>query len=392
MTPVSNIVASDILAEQCKPQTLADVVEGYLTERQIFNEKYYVSYLKYAKNAWERIFYDTLFVYNAVWLPLKQMPNGDYYVQLPKNSKKFISANIDDGCGYLRRITYNENIDVIPQPSTQQCNCAGIIASFVATTQYLFTSGGVDYYQTQYLQYLPCGDIVENTVTPAKVYHDYTGDTPGDYNNDYNNDYSHPSQEAYGNFTIQNQTSQRILCSLETDEFNCPLSTPNNIQMLQNCCGCYSNYFQNVYNNFSWQPYNDVRGQVRMSEDKKCLIYKPGCRFYTSNNTLQNPTIPQPLPVPSQLFIPDFLLIYYQGNATGNEVTGAAIVPDEFYINECMMLGIDHYSMRLNRTYSTNEKTEAKRVFEAALDNLLISKMLIDFGTLKRLAELPPTW
>ena len=57
-------LSDNITAEQENIFTLADATEEYLTERQIFNEKFYPSYIRYAANAWSEIFTDTLFIFN----------------------------------------------------------------------------------------------------------------------------------------------------------------------------------------------------------------------------------------------------------------------------------------------------------------------------------------
>ena len=61
------IETSNDIVQQEQITTLADKTEDYMLEKQIFNEKFYPSYLKYAANAWSELFYDTLYIYSARW-------------------------------------------------------------------------------------------------------------------------------------------------------------------------------------------------------------------------------------------------------------------------------------------------------------------------------------
>ncbi len=371
-----NELYDNITAEQENIFTLADATEEYLTERQIFNEKYYPSYFRYAANAWSEIFIDTLFVFNGRWLPVK-LVNGVYTVSFPKDCKGFISANVKNNCNLIKRVPYNSSVNVIPKPNPHKYTCEGIISSFVTTTKYLFTSGGKDYYEKQYLQYCPNGDIVENTQTPVKKYLDYIGDTAGDYNNDHGNDYSH-DQEAFGNFEIVTETTQRILANLDTEEDGCPKNTESNIDKIVTCCGCYSNLVQNccdippVYDAMDIGVY----GCVTLNEGRTGLVYTPPSNY---NNLCSGA-------------IPDYLMVYFRGSANGNEVTGAAVIPDDFYIRNALTLGIDWYSVRLSRNMPEKEKQFYRARFEQSLNEIVRSKFNMNLQTLVSISEIKTTW
>lgn len=370
MTDLANDITTEITQ-----LTLADMVESYLQERMIFNEKYYASYLKFAANAWAEIFHDTLYVYNGRWLPVKQLTNGQYFIKFPKDCNGFISANILDHCQFVKRIPYNSDVNVIQKPSSVTVSCQSMVSSMVTTTQYLFTSGGVDYYQKQYLEYCPNGDIIERTVTPVKQYLDFNGDTAGDYNPDYNGDYSRP---VFGNFQIINNTEQRILVNLDTDENGCPLDTIENVNKLVTYCGCYSHYAQNCLTDYP--VFNSLKigeyGCVTLTEDRRGLIYTPPTTF-------------------SHCFkgsIPDYIMVYFKGNSSGNEVTGAAIIPDDFYVKNALTLGTDYYSVRLNRTISEREKPMYRARFDEAINNLVRNRLFFNTDVLTKVSELKRRW
>lgn len=370
-------LSDTIIAEQESVFTLADMTESYMDEKQIFNEKYYVSYLKYAGNAWAELFNDTLFCFNARWLPVVKVGNT-YTVRFPKDcSRGFISANVTDNCNLVKRIPYNSNVSVITKPNPASYNCSVIVSSFVTTTKLLFTSGGIDYYQKQYLRYCPNGDIIEVTITPLKKYLDYIGDIPGDYNDDYNNDYSMP-QEAFGNFVIAYDKQQRLLCNLDTEENGCPKNTEDNTQKLIECCYCYSNLLQNccniapVYTSVGMNDY----GCVTLNESRNGLVYTPPVNFYK----LCNGTIP------------DYIMVYFKANSSGNEVTGAAIIPDDFFIRNALTLGIDWYAMRLSNKYSWKEKLESRAMFDHAINEIIRSKFFMSLEVLTQVSEIQTIW
>lgn len=353
--------------------TLADCVRMYMTERQIFNEKYYVSFLRYASNAWEELFHDTLYVYNARWCEVK-FTDGQYIVNIPKDCRGFISANIEDHCGDLKRVPYDAGVNVIPKPNPAPCDCTVAISSFITTTKYVFSNAGEDYYETTYLKYCPNGDIIENIKTPVKKYQEGTGDLGGDYNPDYNDDYSHPT---FSNFTIDYQTSQRVLCNLDTNEDGTPKNTESNIKKLKRYCVGHSHHMQDVV---SAPVLNTLDiselGSITLSENRRQLIYTPPRHHHLLHKQ----------------GLPDYLQLYFRGSALGNEITGAVIIPDDWFIRNAMMCGIDSYSMRFNRTYTANEKLASRALFDSTINDIVRSKLLMNVDIMKRVTEIKIRW
>lgn len=366
-------IASNI-GEQTVDITLADMVDDYMNQRQIFNEKYYSSFLKYAANAWEELFHDTLYIYNARWVQVENK-DGRYKIKLPKDCKSFISANLVDECNNLQRIPYNSSVPVIEKPSSLVVTCDAIITSFVTTTKYMFSNNGVDYYQTTTLKYCPNGDIIENIKTPVKKYGQGTGDTGGSYAPDYNVDYNTP---VFSNFTIDYEVSQTVLCNLDTNEDGTPINSQDNIDKLTTYCGGYSHYKNHVDSTYPVYDTENIKkyGSVTLSEDRRSLIYTPPQKHWNLNNQV----------------ILDYILIYFRGSALGNEITGAVVIPDDWFIRDAMILGTDYYSMRLNRNYSEGEKTTARARFDTAINNIIRSKLLMNVDTLNRISEIRKAW
>lgn len=363
--------------------TLADEVESYMLEKLIFNEKYYPSFLKYGANAWSELFYDTLYIFQARWLPVTNV-NGKNIVKFPKDCKGFISANLVNECNITKRIPLNTQINTIDRPQLTQTNtvsCQDFVSSFVATTLYLFTNQGVDYYQTTYLQYCANGDIIQRTVTPTKKYLDYVGDNLGDYNNDHNNDYS-LYNPTFSNFKIENVVDQTILTNLDTDENGCPINSTSNFEKLNCYCGCYSNIYNNFLNNCcsSEVLYNSTDtgcyGCVTLSEDQRCLIYTPPSSFTSCSGGV----------------MPQYIMVYFKGSALGNEITGAAIIPDDWHIKNALTLGIEYYSIRINNKFTQNEKTAARAAFDDAINKLIVNKMDMSLSRLTNITEPKTKW
>lgn len=351
--------------------TLADKTEEYMLERQIFNEKYYPSFLKYAQNAWSEIVQDTLYAFNARWIKLELKSDGTYYIPFPRDCKNFISANLVDNCGLTKRIPYNSSVNVIPKPQPSSCDCGAIISTFITTTKYMFSSGGIDYYQKTYLKYCPNGDIIERVVTPTKKYADYVGDQPGDYNEDFNDDYSHEA-ESFSNFTIINSVDQRVLVNLDTNEDGTPKNTEENVKKLDEFCGCYS-LFNNCCSNLNPVLQTEdigLYGCVTLSENRRYLVYTPPSTFRSLCSES----------------IPDYVLVYFKASSKGNEITGAAIIPDDFFINNALILGIEYYSKRVNPTFSINDKKFARSEFNHSLNELIRSKLFMNTDVMQRIS------
>lgn len=335
--------------------TLLNCVEEYLAMRQIDKKKYLPSYLICAKNVWKHLFKNTIYAVNSSWFTLKKGTPYNY-VDVPKGCVRLFSASVVADNGRIEELFYDNLVNIIPKPSTKKCGCTcecgGLcddINSMTYTTKVMFTINGVDYVEKKWVKTCPNGDVIEYKETPAKKYNDFTGDS-GDYMNDYNNDYDIGS-DPFSNFTIETVKSQKIICKLSVKECGCPEETEENIEKLNEFCGCYlpANSFCKKRNieTFLSEINSDCRGRVKVSE---C-----GTKLYFIPDKKKNGT-------------PEFMLLNWQ---TSGEDCGSAVQVPEYSL-EAMFTGIHYYSIRFNSSYSQSEKQEAKYDFRDK-ENSIIS-------------------
>lgn len=357
--------------DECPCYTLSEATEEYLLTRGVDKKKYYTRYLVIAQRVWQKIFWNTLWVSKSVWQTLKKGDPYDY-IDVPKGAMRIFTINVNDDCGKIVPLWYNNQLDVVKKPlvrkcGCEKCDCAGLcedVNGFTVTTKVLFTINGIDYSEKTWLKYCPNGDIWEYSQIPTKKYLDFTGDA-GDYNNDYNNDY-YIGEPPLANFEIVTQTVQRKICALTIKPCGCPEETPENQQLLLTNCGCFlpfSNTLRRCHcDPFLANPNPDCLGEVKISECGTRIYYRPtwdrhrqACMAGSVNPT-GGPRLPQ------------FLNIIYQTD--GKTVDSQTVVP-EFSI-WAMFAGIDHFSKQFNNKYSLAEKKSSEYYFEDQCNKIIV--------------------
>lgn len=335
---------------QANCMTLSELTDEYLASRFIDRKKYFDSYLIIAKRAWQRVFRNTLYEVQSVWLTVQAgVPYN--YIEVPKNAQRIFSVNVVDKKGKIQPLFYNNQLNIIPQPTSpscgcDKCKCDGICDDFsstTTTTQLLFSYNGVQYFKKCWIRLCPDGSVIQWCETPTKSYNDVTG-TPGDYNQDYNNDYL-IGTPGLDNFTIVNQITQTKLCALEIKPCGCPTDTPQNVELINNFCGCF--FPSGVWHRHHEREctfLDDINdngyGEVKINEDNTRIYFKP---------TRHSPIHNDPL-------VPTYLLLSFQTN--GLDCTSEVLVPD--YAYDYMTTTIDFRAKRFNSKYSMGEKQMAK--------------------------------
>lgn len=372
----SEVIAKDI--------TLADGLNEYLALRQIDKRKYYPSYLIAAKNVWKDLFEGTIYSMNSIWKPLKK---GDpyLYVDLPKDCQRLFSVSIEDHCGDIKPIYYNNRLNVVSKPTEKKCgcdscNCGGLcsdVNSTVLNTRILFSLNGVNYIEKTWVKYCPNGDMVEYKEIPTKKYNDFRGDG-GDYNADYNGDFS-SNNSAFSNYDIVVNTTQRKICSLTTQPCGCPEETPENEAILIEHCGCFLPFFghhrRHHCDHFLTDTNTEKYGAVKLSECGTKIFYRPSHRHH-HHHLKENK-------------LPDFLLISYQTNSEPTSITDQVVMPDVYAYKNCLWTGIDFMSKRFNNKYPANEKQLAKYEYNDASNKLIGYLNPLNFEDLGDIQDLP---
>jgi hypothetical protein len=325
----------------CSVYTISEGVEKYMNDRMITKKKFFPAYLNIAKDTWQTIFRNTLWVIQTRWLTLKA---GDpySYIDMPRGVSRLLGVQVKDHCNLLQPLYYNAQLDIVPQPAEKKCgcpcpDCAGLcedVNSFSVSTQLLFSIAGVPYYEKTWLKYCPNGDILEYKEIPTKKYNTIVGDG-GDFNADFNDDYFIGSS-PFGDYTVVTVKQQRKICHLETLACGCPAETPENCQILNDTCGCNLNWSCRGRRRHCRQYSENINpnhwGEIKLSECMTKIFYRPSrhWRHCTGKE------------------FPDFLQVSYQG--TGIEVDAETTFPD--FCIDAMTTGIDWRSKRFNGRYS----------------------------------------
>ena len=125
-------------------------------------------------------------------------PGDPYpYINVPKSAVRLFSVMDVDRHNKLLPLFYNDQINVLPLPTTQdcgcqQCDCTGAqdeLTGLTYTTTALFTINGITYYEKSWMKLCSNGDILQYREVPTKKYNDMRGNF-GDFNNDFNQDFS----------------------------------------------------------------------------------------------------------------------------------------------------------------------------------------------------------
>lgn len=330
---------------------LSEFLDEFLATRFIDRKKYYDAYLIIAKRAWQKLFRNTLYEVQTVWLTL-QAGQPYNYIKVPKNAQRIFTVNHVDREGKIQPLFYNNQINIISKPTSptcgcQNCKCDGLcddVGQLQVTTQLLFSYNGIDYFKKCWIKICPNGDTLRFCETPVKSYNDTVG-TPGDYNVDYNNDYliGNPSLD---NFTIVTQTTQEKICALEVKPCGCVVNTPQNVELINNFCGCYFPFGYWAARNEKPKTFLDdinsdcVYGDVKISEDNTKIYYIP-------KKNHANGIAP---------FVPQYLLLSFQTN--GLDCNSEVVVPD--YAFDYLCTDVDYRAKRFNSRYSLGEKQMAK--------------------------------
>lgn len=329
--------------------TLGEITDRFLIRSGIEQKKHFSRYLILAEECWEDIFQNTLWVIKSVWMPTKS-GNPYNYIQMPSDCQRLLSVAIDDKCGLIQPLYYNQQVNVIAKPTSKKCgcaadcNCGGLcesVNSTTVTTKLEFTINSIPYYQTCWIQYCPNGDVLKYCKTPVKKYNNMEGDA-GDFNDDYNNDYL-IGNPPFSDYTIVYIESQEKICKLETYPCGCPVEAESNETLFMDCCGFWVNpncgTKKRRCHQFSENINDNHFGEVKVGPCNTKIYYRP-------NHNWKNYV---------QKEIPDYLLVNYQ--STGTSCGAETLVPQ--YARNLMYAMLDDGRKAFNSSYSQSEKDSA---------------------------------
>lgn len=348
------------MANENKIYTLAEGTDEYLALRQISKKKYFPSYIIAAKWAWKQLFKNTIFAVNSQWFTLQK---GDpyNYVEMPPNTVRLFSVSLTNKHNEIKPLFYDNTINIIAKPTSSQrkcgcnkCDCGGLcddVNSLTYTTKLIFTINGVEYYEKIWTKVCPNGDVIEYRIVPTKKYNSYAGDG-GDYTNDYMNDYN-IGAAPFSDYTIVYPEFQKVICKLDVKPCGCPENTDENIQKLNDYCGCYlpanAHCKKKRDTPFLGEINSDEYGTVKVSECGTKIYYIPPRHHHKHH------------------IQPEFLLVNWQ--TSGENCSQMVQVPD--YAIDTLFTGIDFYSKRFNNSYNKTEKDDAKYAWNSAQNDLI---------------------
>lgn len=345
----------------CAPiQTLSEITDEYLLQRNIIKKKYYTQFLAISKRAWQKIFWNTLWVTQNVWQTVK---DGDPYpyVDIPKDCLRLFSVNTIDDCNKIQPLYYNPQINIISKPVVKKCGCetcecGGLceeLNSLTVTTKEVFTVNGTTYYEKIWIKLCPNGDILEYREVPTKKFNDFIGDG-GDFNNDFNNDYD-IAANPLANYTIVTETFQKKICAVTIKPCGCPEDTEENEETINCYCSCFLPFFglrkKKHCDQFLKNINDNERGEFKLSECGTKAYFKPSRHWKCVTDKKY----------------PDFLLVNYQTN--GINVGAATQVPD--YAVSAMFATMDWMSKRFNNVYNSSEKEAARIECEREINDVI---------------------
>lgn len=327
--------------------SLDEVVDQLFIIKQVDKKKYYDAYLLAAEWTWKDIFKNTIMSQQSVWQTVLQ-DNDGLFVNIPKDAQRVFGAAVVNKHGEIEPIFYNQRLNVTPKPNTK-CGgvCGGLPSTetdWVKTSEYVFTYGGVDYYSYTWIRMLPNGDIQQWVQLPYKKYNTLNGDNTGDYTDDYNDDYLLVNDTS--DLEIAIKETNTILCNLTLKPCGCPDNTPQNIELLNNHCGCYKRYWDRQINQN--QVYSDVdgndKGGVKLSQCGTQLRYKP------HHNDCRGGKIPTRL------------LVNYQTNGVG---CGKIVEVPEYSV-EAIWAGIEYRlsDIKMKQATEPNYLKECKKIIQ----------------------------
>jgi hypothetical protein len=373
-------MTGEIINQPCQKYTLSECVENYLADRQISKKKYFPAYLQMAKKEWQLIFRNTLWVVQSKWETLKEL-DGKLYIDSPTDASRVFGVSVEDHCHLLQPLFYNNQLNIVQKPKRkhcgcESCQCGGLcvdVNSFAMTTNLVFTINGIPFYEKIWMEYCKNGDILEYKEIPTKKYNSTTGDG-GDFNSDFNDDYS-IAAAPFSDYTVVTVKQQRKICKLEILSCGCPSEIPENVELLNNFCGCNltigcnarkrhcKQYFENVNNNH-W-------GEIKFGDDNK-IYYQPSKRWQHLTGKK----------------LPDFLQVDYQPNGLKND--SEVLVPD--YAIDAMEAGINYRAKRFNTKYSAIEREDAKVQAQMEKDKVMAFLHSIDLIFMDTIQDAPIRW
>lgn len=333
----------------CLTYTISQGTDEYLIHRQIDKKKYYTRYLAIAKWVWQDIFQNTLFVVQNSWQTIKRGEPYNY-IDLPTGVSRLFSISVEDECGLLQPLFYNNQLNVVEKPATKKCGCESCDCggtceaanSMTVTTKLIFTINGVEYYEKKWVEVCPNGNILEWTETPTKKYNTLTGDS-GDFNDDYNNDYD-IAAAPFSAYEIVTVKTQRKICNLEMAPCGCPVQSQENEDLIVNNCGCYINWSSRCRTKHCKQHSPNINnnkwGEVKISECGTKVYYKPS-RYWCDCTRRETP---------------EFLLVNYQSNG---QTLGQEIQMPTYSLM-AFWAGLDYRSKVFNDKYGIGEKKAAE--------------------------------
>lgn len=361
--------------------SLAQVTDLFMNERGITKKKYFSQFIIIARFVWKDLFQNTLWTTKSEWLTV-QVGDPFNYIIIPKDAQRIFSVAVEDDCHKIVPLFYNNRLNVVKKPKVKKCgcttcNCAGLcaeVSSLTYTTKLWFTVNGVNYYQKEWLQVCPNGDVLKWTETPTKKYNTLVGDS-GDFNDDFNNDYS-IAAAPFSAYTIVTVTSQEKICNIEVAPCGCPVESEENIECFNNYCGffldCCSPRKKKCCDDFLNNPNNNERGECKISECGNYMYYKPGKRWKSVTNRK----------------IPEFLLLNYQ--TSGENCTNDVMVPE--YALDAMFMGMQYRSKRLKDSFSASDKLASKWDYEDAKSKLILYLSPFSLEELAHIQDAPIKW
>lgn len=336
--------------------TLAEAVDKFYITQGIDRKKFFAKDLIRGGDVMAELNVNTLNVIKSVWLEVKYGLKYDY-VDVPEDAERIYSLSIEDSCKNPVPLFFDKMFHVEHAPVKRPCGCENLadeVDGMTMTTKFAFRNGNVDYFEKEWIQLCPNGDMLKYREVPVKKFNDKIGDS-GDHNIDFNEDFS--VADGFANYEIVIQKLQEKVCNLSLKECGCPVDCPENKKLLIDHCGNFLNPALSCCKErcYSFLPeINPKRiGEATLSDcETKIFVRK-----------LRKPA--------------EFLLLTYQTN--GRSCFSDQCVPEKALM--ALWTGIDYRKKMFSNKFSEYEKKSAEYRHNDAKDKLVAfdNKLSLEF-------------
>lgn len=303
--------------------SLTDTTNEYMLATFNDRRKYFINYLSHAKWIWKQLIWNTIWAVKHKYVEL-DCTTSPWSIVIPKDMVRFINMDVVDDCDKTRSLTYDDNMNTLPVPTTKnvckvcgESNDLGQCVNDITLVQKDVIIDGDTYVEKLWMKVYANGDIVEVRQVPVKQFE---------------------SADPESEYTIGYETIERRICKVETKPCGCIKNTDQNKQLITDHCGCRLNSCYIKYCDPTFAQKNAKFGAIKIEDGR---IWVKGTKSKQ-------------------------VILSYQTNGECNE---SELMIPEYAVN-AVIFGIDYRAKALAPNRDRFEKREAERAWNKAQQEL----------------------